>query len=188
MNALTLLKQDHQNVEGLFRQFEQLADDAAPSDKRRIVDHVIEQLSVHAAIEELHFYPTVRECSGETLAAVLEGLEEHHVVKWTLAELARMSPTDERFDAKVKVLSEIVLHHAEEEERDLFPLVRDALTVEQLEKLGETMETAKKTAPTRPHPRLPDTPPGNLITLPFAMIDKAVRTGREAVESVLSRR
>jgi len=88
---------------------------------------------------------------------VLESLEEHHVVKWTLAELEKMTPEDERFDAKVTVLMESVRHHVEEEQEDLFVKARKLLGEKVLEELGERMAKAKKLAPTRPHPRAPDT-------------------------------
>jgi hemerythrin superfamily protein len=188
MNAITLLKQDHQNVDALFKRFEQLGKDASGDEKRQIVDKVIEQLSVHAAIEEQLFYPAVRECSPDITDVVLEGLEEHHVVKWTLSELEKMSPTDERFDAKVRVLIEAVRHHVEEEENDMFPKIRDAVTVERLNDLGEALEAAKEAAPTRPHPRQPDTPPLNIVLgAPIAVLDKAIKTGREVVAQALRR-
>jgi hemerythrin superfamily protein len=188
MNAITLLKQDHQNVDALFKRFEQLTDSDSADEKRQIVDKLIEQLSVHAAVEEQLFYPAVREISAELTDTVLEGLEEHHVVKWTLSELEKMSPTDERFTAKVRVLIESVRHHVEEEENDIFPKVREALTVEQLNDLGEALEKAKETAPKRPHPRHPDTPPLNIVLgAPIAILDKAIKTGREAVSNALRR-
>lgn len=188
MNALTLLKQDHNNVNALFERFEQ-SGDSAHATKRKIVDQIIEQLSVHAVIEEQVFYPAVREAVESAEGTVLEALEEHHVVKWTLSELEKMAPTDERFDAKTTVLIEAVRHHVEEEENDLFPAVRDAMTNEQLEQLGETLETAKKTAPVRPHPRTPDTPPLNiLLGAPIAVLDRALKTGRDALDKVLKAR
>ena len=67
-------------------------------------------------------------------------------------------------DAKVRVLIENVRHHVQEEEEDLFPKVRERLSAERLEDLGEELEAAKSTVPTRPHPKAPDTPPGNLAT------------------------
>ena len=74
-----------------------------------------------------------------------------------------MSPEAERYDAKVTVLIESVRHHVEEEEQDMFPRVRKALSREQLSELGDLIERAKKVAPTRPHPKAPDEPPGNAI-------------------------
>jgi len=84
-------------------------------------------------------------------------------VKWLLSELDGMDPADERFDAKVTVLIENVRHHVQEEQDDFFPMVRNALGRSALAELGAEMEAAKKTAPTHPHPRSPDTPPGNLV-------------------------
>jgi len=187
MNALTVLKHDHGNVEALFERYEHLHDDD-PAEKRHIVDKLIEHLSAHAAIEEQVFYPRVRATVADATDGVLEALEEHHVVKWTLSELEKMAPSDERFDAKVRVLTESVRHHVEEEENELFPKIRDAFTNEELEEMGEALETARKDAPTRPHPRQPDMPPLNvLLGLPVAVFDRAVKTGREAVEQLLKK-
>ena len=79
-----------------------------------------------------------------------------------------MSPEDERFDAKVTVLINNVRHHVDVEERELFPMVRDELGRKALSDLGEAMAVARKIAPTHPHPRAPDTPPGNLVVGPAA--------------------
>ena len=118
---------------------------------------------MHAAIEEQCFYPVARAMVPNTEDIALESLEEHHIVKWVLSELETMSPEDERFDAKVTVLIENVRHHVKEEENDFFPKVRKALDRASLTELGEVMAAAKKAAPTHPHPRSPDTPPGNVI-------------------------
>jgi hemerythrin superfamily protein len=182
MDAIALLRQDHRDVERLFKQFEK-AGPRAHKTRRNVVDKVIKELSVHAVIEEQVFYPAVREAVEETEDTVLESLEEHHIVKWTLSELDGMDPEAERFVPKVTVLMESVRHHVEEEEDELFPKVRAAMSRKQLAELGEAMEEAKKTAPTRPHPRAPDTPPGNLVAgAGAAVVDKvrdAVRQGKK---------
>ena len=179
MDAIALLRQDHREVERLFKQFEK-AGPRAHKTRRTVVDKVIKELSVHAAIEEQVFYPAIREAVAETEDTVLESLEEHHIVKWTLSELDGMDPEAERFVPKMTVLMESVRHHVEEEEDELFPKVREALGRKQLAELGEAMDKAKKTAPTRPHPRAPDTPPGNLVAgAGAAVLDKA----RDAVKS-----
>ncbi len=162
MDAITLLRNDHKTVKTLFTKFEKAADNAKKT-KRDLVDKMIEELAVHAAIEEQVFYPAVRESLPDIEDTVLEGLEEHHIVKWTLSELEDMDPNHERFDAKVMVLIESVRHHIEEEEGEIFPEVRRALGRKRLSELGEQLEKVRKIAPTRPHPRSPDTPPGNIV-------------------------
>jgi hemerythrin superfamily protein len=166
-DAITSLRDDHKRVEKLFKQFEKTEDGAT---RQRIVAEIVRELSVHAAIEEQVFYPAIRKEAGETEDMVLESLEEHHIVKWTLSELDGMSPEEERFEAKVTVLIESVRHHVEEEEGDLFPKVREAMGRKALQELGEQMDAARATAPTHPHPKAPDTPPGNLVTGPGAAL------------------
>ena len=164
MDAITILRDDHRKVEKLFKQFEKLAkNDAGAEEKAGVVRQVITELSQHAAIEEQVFYPAVREEAPKTKDSVLESLEEHHIVKWTLSELDGMTGDETRYDAKVTVLIESVRHHVEEEEGELFPMVREALGRKRLVEIGEAMQTARKSAPTHPHPKAPDTPPGNLV-------------------------
>jgi hemerythrin superfamily protein len=180
-DAIVLLKNDHKTVEKLFKQFEKLGDGAQKT-KRKVVDEIIKELSTHAAIEEQHFYPAVRKAVEDAEDVVLEGLEEHHIVKWTLSELEGMSGDEERFDAKVKVLMESVRHHVEEEEGEMFPKVREAVGRKDLQALGETMEKVKVISPTRPHPKAPDTPErGNLIAGPTAAGLDAARDGARSV-------
>ena len=162
MDAITLLKNDHHTVEQLFKRFEQ-AGDRAHVQKRQIVDRIIEELSVHAAIEEQVFYPVARATVPDTEDIALESLEEHHIVKWLLSELVDMDPAHERFDAKVTVLIENVRHHVEEEETEFFPKVRKQLGRNELAELGEALADAKKSAPTKPHPRMPDAGPANAV-------------------------
>ena len=182
MNALTLLKQDHGNVEELFHRFET----AKPEDVEelaRVRDLVIQHLSRHAVVEEQVFYPAIRARLGDEHAfTVLEGLEEHHAAKMMLSELEKLAPTHERFRAKFTVLIENIRHHVKEEEEDMFPLVRDAFSVEELNEMGEQMQSAKAVAPSRPHPFIPDVPPFNiLLGLPIAVLDGAITAGKEAV-------
>src|SRR6266550_8076329 len=183
MNAITLLKNDHKTVEDLFKRFEKLGPRAVKS-KQDVVERIVRELSIHAAIEEMLFYPAIREVveAGDVDDMVLESLEEHHIVKWVLSELDGMNPAHERFVAKVTVLMENVRHHVEEEEQDLFPKVNKLLGRQRLDELGDAMAQAKKTVPTHPHPRSPDEPPGNLVAgAGAALVDKALDTGRKLV-------
>jgi hemerythrin-like domain-containing protein len=162
MDAISMLKDDHKAVERLFKRFE-AAGDRSFVEKRNIVDRIIEELSKHAAIEEQLFYPVARAAVPDAEDIALESLEEHNIVKWVLSDLETLAPQHERFDAKVTVLIENVRHHVEEEENDFFPKVRDELGRKALNDLGDAMALAKEAAPTHPHPRSPDTPPGNLV-------------------------
>jgi len=182
MDAITLLKNDHKTVNELFKKFEKAGDNAHKT-KAKLVEQIIHELAIHAAIEEVAFYPFIKGVSPDVTDDVLESLEEHHVVKWLLSELEGMSPKAERFDAKVTVLIENVRHHVEEEEQDMFPRVRKLLSRSDLQELGEALANAKKIAPTHPHPKAPDEPPFNAIaSVVSALIDRARDTGRDAVK------
>ncbi len=184
VSALQVLKDDHRTVEALFAQFEATGPKAKKK-REAIVGKIIEALSVHASIEETTFYPEIRNRIPMIESDVLEALEEHHVVKWTLSELESMSADDERFEAKVTVLIEMIRHHVEEEERDMFPKVRDAMTRIELSELGEALRKARAVAPKRPHPRSPDTPPANLVAAVVnTPIDAARSAGEAAVRKV----
>lgn len=186
-DAIVLLRNDHKDVEKLFKEFEKLGDSAYKT-KRRLADQIIEKLAVHAVIEEQVFYPAVRAAIEDLEPTVLEGLEEHHIVKWTLDELEGMDPEHERFTAKVTVLIESVRHHVEEEEGELFPKVREVMGRKQLRELGDAMEQAARLAPTRPHPKAPDTPPGNVVAgAGAAVVDEARNAARKAARAVVGR-
>jgi hemerythrin superfamily protein len=186
MDAIALLKQDHREVEALFKRFES-AGEKATKLKRKLVDQMVAALSKHASIEEAVLYPAARavlEDTAEGEDMVLEALEEHHIVKWTLDELMKLAPDAERFDAKVTVLMESVRHHVKEEEKDLFPKLKKMMSREQLNAIGDAMAQAKKVAPTKPHPRSPDEPPGNLLSTPVAaLMDRSV----DMVKSVVAK-
>jgi len=154
MDAITLLRDDHQKIRHLFSRFEG-AGDGAFAEKRAIADRIIEELTVHAYIEEELFYPTVRALDGEGTREspedlVKEAQEEHAQVKSLLGELETMSPEDEYFDAKLTVVIDDVRHHAGEEEEEMFPTVRQAMGRKDLQELGRRMEQAKARAPKRP--------------------------------------
>src|SRR5215471_9909414 len=118
MNAIAMLKHQHREVEALFNQMHKAKTASA---RRNVFDRIADVLAIHAAIEERHFYPSVKERSTEMI--LLESLEEHLAIKRVIADLLQLDPADETFAAKVKVLEDEVLHHADEEEGTLFPRV-----------------------------------------------------------------
>ena len=140
MNAIELLKKDHQKVAGLFKQYESAGEDAS-SKKEELFRRIKRELDIHARIEEEIFYPAAKQVPvEEARELVAEAAEEHKQVKTLLAELGGMDAEDERFDAKMKVLKEDVEHHVEEEENEMFPKVRKGLGGDRLEDLGRQLE------------------------------------------------
>ncbi len=148
-DAIVLLKQDHKEIRRLFREFQQ-AGEGATARKGKLVDQIIEALTVHTYLENEVMYPRVRELLPDLEEDVLESYEEHHVADLLVVELAAMKPSAERFDAKTTVLIENVTHHIEEEEEEWFPKVREGLGRKALQEIGAELLKAKKKAPKRP--------------------------------------
>jgi hemerythrin superfamily protein len=143
-DAVELIKSDHRKVEQLFREFEE-AGDRAYKTKQELVGQIVEELEVHAAIEEEIYYPAVEaKARKDGKELIAEAVEEHHVVKVLLGELGSMSSEDEAFDAKVTVLTENVRHHVEEEESELLPQSEKILGTDELTRLGEQMAARKR--------------------------------------------
>jgi hemerythrin superfamily protein len=135
MNAIKMLKQQHRQVEKLFKECESA--DSAESREEAFVK-IADALAVHATIEERHFYPSVKDAQTEDI--LLESVEEHLQVKRAIADLLELDAGDEEFQAKVKTLQEDVEHHVEEEESELFPKVETLFDDEALEAIGEAMQ------------------------------------------------
>lgn len=135
MNAIELLESQHRDVEQLFDDIEE-ADEAQ---KRELFESLADALAVHTMIEEQIFYPETKDARTED--QLREAVEEHLSAKRLLADLLRTSPSDDGFDAKIKVLREQIDHHVEEEEESFFPEVEAFLGDERLEELGEQMES-----------------------------------------------
>jgi iron-sulfur cluster repair protein YtfE (RIC family) len=135
MDAIELLKQQHQEVKDLFEQIEE-ADE--PEEKAELLQDLADNFAAHGTIEERIFYPAAY--AESTRELLEEAVEEHLSAKRVLADLLAMKPGDENFDAKVKVLKEQVEHHVEEEEGELFPKVRTQFDADYLESMGDKME------------------------------------------------
>jgi hemerythrin superfamily protein len=135
MDALTMLEEQHEALDAMFEEYE---DADGKDEKQELFTQIADALAIHAAIEEKHFYPAVKEQRTEDI--LLEALEEHLAAKRLIADLLQMSPEDETFDAKMKVLKEEIQHHVKEEEQELFPKVKRILSEEQLDTIGSKME------------------------------------------------
>jgi hemerythrin superfamily protein len=146
MKATDILKKQHREVKALFKQVEKTEDARG---RKRLLGEITQALELHTRLEEEIFYPAVR--GIETRKAdemVAEALEEHHVVKLVLKDLPNVDPEDERFEAKMTVLSELVEHHAGEEEKEMFKTA-ERLGDAELKALGAQMEARMGQRPSR---------------------------------------
>lgn len=128
VDALQLLKRDHNEVDGMFKQYEDIKENAEDSEKEALVAQICEALTVHAQIEEEIFYPSARRAldAEEGKDLLDEAAVEHQTLK-DLIERLESAPTDDPlYDAGVKVLSEYVKHHVKEEENELFPKIKSS--------------------------------------------------------------
>jgi hemerythrin-like domain-containing protein len=142
-DAIKLLKADHDKVRELLGQFEN-ANAGARREKLR--GQIERELKVHTQIEEEIFYPAYRDAARkkEDKKLYFEALQEHHVVDLVLPEVGD-GQSNEELKAKAKVLKELVEHHADEEEKDMFPRAKKILSKDELRALGEQMQLRKET-------------------------------------------
>ena len=140
MDAIALLKADHDTVEELFNQFEKASGDGR---KEKLAKQICRELTIHAAIEEEIFYPA---CQGKVEEDLLkEAYVEHDAAKVLIAEIEAGEPSDEFYDAKVKVLQEEIEHHVEEEEKRMEGLFSQARKAGiDMDALGEQLEARKR--------------------------------------------
>jgi hemerythrin superfamily protein len=142
MNALKVLEQDHQKVKGLFQEMGRASDQ---NKRKELFDKIDTELEIHAHIEETVFYPAIEQ-HEELSEMVAEALEEHQEAKALLEELEEMGPESHEFGSTVQELMEGVEHHVQEEEGEMFPKVREVFDEDELEQLGQELESAKGTA------------------------------------------
>ena len=143
-DAIALLEADHKKVRGLLKEFE---DTSARATTRReeLLQTIERELKIHTTIEDEIFYPAFKEAAEkhDDKKLFYEAVEEHHVVDTVLGELREAEPASEQFGAKAKVLKDLVEHHAEEEETEMFRRARKLMTRQRLAELGERLAEAK---------------------------------------------
>ena len=132
MNATALLKSQHRKVEALFKKLE-----SGRSDPATVLEELSNSLAAHMAIEHEFLYPAAKEVDDEQ---VNEAFEEHSLAEVALKRLLATDMEDEAFDARVTALKELIEHHVEEEEEELFPKVEKAIDEETLSSMGKTMK------------------------------------------------
>ena len=126
VDAIELLKEDHEHVKSMFEQYDGLGD-RAHATKKKLATEICTELTKHATAEEEIFYPAVRAAGGKDKEDLVdEAIVEHASARDLIAQIMGMESTDELFDAKVKVLGELIDHHVQEEEKEIFPAAKKA--------------------------------------------------------------
>ncbi|MEW2625859.1 hemerythrin domain-containing protein [Streptomyces sp. NPDC048106] len=170
-NVVQELTTDHREVEQLFGRIEALP--PGSPERRELADEVTIELVRHSVAEEAYLYPAVRKHvdGGEALAD--KELEDHAQAEQIMKDLEGLPADDPRFDTLMARLVSEIRSHLTDEEGNLFPKLEAACSAEALMDLGDKVRRAKKTAPTRPHPSAPDTPPANKLLAPGAgLVDR----------------
>jgi hemerythrin-like domain-containing protein len=145
LNAIDLLKEDHDRLKDLF---EKLEDTTERASKKRILlfEKIRQEIRIHSQIEEEIFYPAFQRAAEEQedRELIFEAKEEHRVVDFELPRLGRTKAESEQFGAKAKVLKELFTHHSDEEEDDMFPRAKKLMKSEELESLGKAMKARQR--------------------------------------------
>ncbi|MFD7631124.1 hemerythrin domain-containing protein, partial [Streptomyces sp. NPDC059851] len=171
-NVIDELMADHREVEEMFSRIQAMS--GTGQELRDLVDEVTIELVRHSVAEEQYLYPAVREhVEGGGRMADKE-IEDHGRVEKILKQLEKMSTEDAQMSPLLQQLMEEVADHVQDEESNLFPMLRRACTAEQLDDLGDKIRRAKAMAPTRPHPAAPSTPMASKLLAPGAgLVDRA---------------
>jgi hemerythrin superfamily protein len=142
-DAVSMLKQDHKKVKRLLNEFE----DAESDQRVELLNQIEFEIKVHMKIEEEIFYPAFKEAvrSEDDKQKFFEALEEHHITSVVMREIESADPESEQFEAKGKVLKDLIEHHVEEEEGEMFPKAKKAIGAAELRRLGEAMKSRKET-------------------------------------------
>ena len=144
MDALTLLKTDHDKVKKLLTELESTTERGVKT-RSELFSTIKGELTVHEIIEEEIVYPELK-AHPKAQDIVLEAFEEHHVVDLLMGELESLDVSDETWGAKALVMKENIEHHIEEEEGEMFKQARRVFDAEELKDLGERMAARKETA------------------------------------------
>ncbi len=142
MDAISLLKADHEKVKKLLSDCEETTE-RAEATRTDLFAKIKAEMLIHERIEEEIFYPALKS-HPKAKDIVLEGYEEHHVVDEIMGELEALPVTDETWGAKFKVMKENIEHHIEEEEGEMFKTARQVLDADELESLGARMAELKQ--------------------------------------------
>jgi hemerythrin-like domain-containing protein len=142
MDAISLLKDDHDRVKKMLADGEETTERAEKT-RTELFAKLKEEMLIHERIEEEIFYPALKS-HPKAKEIVLEGYEEHHVVDEIMGELEATDVADETWSAKFKVMKENIEHHIEEEEGEMFKQARQVFSSDELDQLGARMQELKQ--------------------------------------------
>ncbi len=184
VDAVEFLTAQHREVDQLWSQL-QLSHQNGSSDQVRLAEEIVTRLSQHDAIETQLLYPELRDNAGDQGKQFSDhSLGEHQQVRELLTEVDGKDITDESVFSTMADCIETVKHHVEEEEQEIFPLLRSHCDEQRLMELGERMAKMLPMAPTHPHPLTPDSKAGATIAGAVSgVVDKARDAVRDARKS-----
>lgn len=170
-DVVDLLLAQHEEARSLFGQIASATGRA----KKGSFDRLVNLLAVHETAEEMVVYPVIRGTGpdGDRLADARTAEESE--AKSALSELEKIGVDHPEFDTKLTAFQQLVDTHAQNEEREIFPLLRSSQSPEQLAKMASSVELAERTAPTHPHPHGPESAVGNTLVGPFVAVVDRVR-------------
>ncbi|MFB8182248.1 hemerythrin domain-containing protein [Streptomyces sp. NPDC055966] len=171
-NVIEELMADHREVEEMFGRIQVMTGQG--QELRDLVDEITIELVRHSVAEEQYLYPAVREHvnGGDRLAD--KEIDDHGRIEKILKQLEKTQTDDPQMSPLLQLLMDEVAAHVQDEENNLFPMLRQACTPEQLDDLGDKIRRAKAMAPTRPHPSAPSTPAASKLLAPGAgLVDRA---------------
>ena len=154
-DVVDVLTTDHREVTALLGEIFVAADGA---ERRDLADTVIAELVRHSIAEEMYVYPAMRKHLPDGAAAVEHDTAEHKELEVTMKELEAVDAADPRFDELLRQLQTILADHIADEEQDQFPQLRARVPRAELVEIAQKVGSAKKLAPTRPHPAAPNNP------------------------------
>jgi hemerythrin superfamily protein len=152
-DVIDILISDHRDVTALIGEIWSVKD---PMIRRDLTDTAISELVRHAVAEEMYVYPAMRKHLPDGDKAVEHDIEEHKELEQTMKQLESVDVSSPEFDVALRKLETLLADHVQDEESEQFPELRRQIPQDELTSLGAKVETAKKLAPTRPHPGAPN--------------------------------
>ncbi|MEX0167876.1 hemerythrin domain-containing protein [Streptomyces sp. LMG1-1-1.1] len=171
-NVIDELMADHREVEEMFARIQAMT--GTGKELRDLIDEITIELVRHSVAEEQYLYPAVREHVQDGGPMADKEIEDHGRVEKMLKQLEKMDTGDAQMSPLLQQLMNEVAAHVQDEESNLFPMLRQACTPQQLDDLGDKIRRAKAMAPTRPHPAAPSSPTASKLLAPGAgLVDRA---------------